>query len=455
MPVPVPLPPAASVAPSVAASCSSVIGVVPSVAFAVAERRGAVFAHPNPPKVPRPTERTPKKRVPSFRMPVKRTSAEKVLCYSFTRGSSPWTDGRSREHQHQPHQSGRSPLARRRRRPARRAAPGRDGAARGPRAPARPRCASGSPPSQMPLLMLALSASFEWAKRRRLGSIATLHGRRGNRRRARRPLRALLLEDRRRVSRVPIRPGIVVAPWRSAAWGFLFGQFHFGIWALAFVYPFAVEDARLRALEAERLKSDAELARLRAHLEPHFLLNTLNAIAGLVTEDPRAARRLLAALGDLLRDASREATRCSRSAPRSSGCSATQRSSRLATTARSRSSGTSIRARRRSRCRGCCSSRSSRTRSSTARSRAARAARSCVSVALEDGDAQARLHRLGQRARASATSRRARARSASTSVRRRLALEGSDARASPSNRRPTGTRAIVELAASTHGRPLS
>ncbi|HSO36918.1 MAG TPA: histidine kinase [Labilithrix sp.] len=159
---------------------------------------------------------------------------------------------------------------------------------------------------QMPLLMLALSASFEWATRRRLGSIATLlmgaaiAGALG-------ALFGLFFwKMGEAYPAFRLRPGALVAPWRSAAWGFLFGQFHFGIWALAFVYPFAVEDARLRALEAERLKSDADLARLRAHLEPHFLLNTLNAIAGLVTDDPRAARRLLAALGDLLRDATRE-----------------------------------------------------------------------------------------------------------------------------------------------------
>jgi signal transduction histidine kinase len=158
---------------------------------------------------------------------------------------------------------------------------------------------------QMPMLMLTLSASFEWAQRRRLGSVSTLiigasiAGLLG-------VLFGLVLWKIGDVyPAFRLRPESV-APWRSAAWGFLFGQFHFGIWALAFVYPFAVEDARLRALEAERLKSDADLARLRAHLEPHFLLNTLNAVAGLVTEDPRAARRLLAALGDLLRDATRE-----------------------------------------------------------------------------------------------------------------------------------------------------
>src|SRR6185369_11169926 len=51
----------------------------------------------------------------------------------------------------------------------------------------------------------------------------------------------------------------------------------------------------------------AELARLRSQLEPHFLLNTLNAIASLVTEDPKEARRLIACLGDLLRDSLRDA----------------------------------------------------------------------------------------------------------------------------------------------------
>ncbi len=92
---------------------------------------------------------------------------------------------------------------------------------------------------------------------------------------------------------------------RGAAFGLIFGQLHAGLWAMAFVYPFAAEDARLRAVEAERLRAAVEAAQLRAHLEPHFLLNTLNAIAGLVTEDPREARRLIGCLGDLLRDAAR------------------------------------------------------------------------------------------------------------------------------------------------------
>ncbi len=84
------------------------------------------------------------------------------------------------------------------------------------------------------------------------------------------------------------------------------GVTNFGLWALAFVLPFSLEDARYCELEVQQLRTAAELARLRSHLEPHFLLNTLSAISGLVTEDPRAARRLLASLGELLRASLRD-----------------------------------------------------------------------------------------------------------------------------------------------------
>lgn len=70
-------------------------------------------------------------------------------------------------------------------------------------------------------------------------------------------------------------------------------------WALVVLYPRAWRRAR----EADALGREAELLRLRASLEPHFVLNTLNTIAGLVGESPKDARRLLGALGDLFRDA--------------------------------------------------------------------------------------------------------------------------------------------------------
>jgi signal transduction histidine kinase len=105
------------------------------------------------------------------------------------------------------------------------------------------------------------------------------------------------------LSIAPLRPHY--GPWGPAdvlRVGFAMGLTSFAVWALAFVVPFAVENERVRALEADKLRTQAELAQLRAHLEPHFLLNTLNAIAGLVTEDPRKARQLIGSLGDLLRD---------------------------------------------------------------------------------------------------------------------------------------------------------
>jgi signal transduction histidine kinase len=95
----------------------------------------------------------------------------------------------------------------------------------------------------------------------------------------------------------------------AAVFGAITGIFKAGIWGLAFVSPHVTERAQLRRLETEHLRFEAEqlrvsseLSRLRSQLEPHFLLNTLNTIAGLVTQDPREARRLLGCLGDLLRD---------------------------------------------------------------------------------------------------------------------------------------------------------
>lgn len=55
--------------------------------------------------------------------------------------------------------------------------------------------------------------------------------------------------------------------------------------------------------ELELARRDAELLRIRAHLEPHFIINSLNAVAGLIEEDSAQARELLAVLGDLLREA--------------------------------------------------------------------------------------------------------------------------------------------------------
>jgi hypothetical protein len=99
---------------------------------------------------------------------------------------------------------------------------------------------------------------------------------------------------------------IVLPAHRAAAivarMGAVSGLLGLGLWAIAVVLPFAVGDAYRREREADQLRAAAELARLRANLQPHFLFNTLSTVAGLIGEDPREARRLIGALGDLLRD---------------------------------------------------------------------------------------------------------------------------------------------------------
>ncbi len=75
-----------------------------------------------------------------------------------------------------------------------------------------------------------------------------------------------------------------------------------GIWTLVFMFPMILEQEREREFELTELRAQAELTRLRGQLEPHFLLNTLNLISGLVGMDVDRARRTLANLGALLRD---------------------------------------------------------------------------------------------------------------------------------------------------------
>ena len=58
---------------------------------------------------------------------------------------------------------------------------------------------------------------------------------------------------------------------------------------------------RLDAARAAQLQTELRLAQLGARLQPHFLFNSLNAVASLVEENPRQAVHMLARLGDYLR----------------------------------------------------------------------------------------------------------------------------------------------------------
>jgi two-component system, LytTR family, sensor kinase len=63
---------------------------------------------------------------------------------------------------------------------------------------------------------------------------------------------------------------------------------------------------RMRAMELERQLAVSRLEALRMQLHPHFLFNTLHTVAGLTVEDPATARRMVIALGDLLRSTLKE-----------------------------------------------------------------------------------------------------------------------------------------------------
>src|SRR3981081_847343 len=97
-------------------------------------------------------------------------------------------------------------------------------------------------------------------------------------------------------------PGFIPTSVRGLVNLLWVSQFMLVWWVTTYVFPYTTDDLRLRKLEVDRLRRAAELARLRSNLEPHFLMNTLNAIAGMVSGHPEGARLLCAALGDLLGD---------------------------------------------------------------------------------------------------------------------------------------------------------
>lgn len=63
----------------------------------------------------------------------------------------------------------------------------------------------------------------------------------------------------------------------------------------------ALQTERMHTMELERQLAVSRLEALRMQLHPHFLFNTLHTIAGLIVEQPASARRMVVALGELLR----------------------------------------------------------------------------------------------------------------------------------------------------------
>lgn len=85
---------------------------------------------------------------------------------------------------------------------------------------------------------------------------------------------------------------------------FITGARLMSIWLLAY-YAYQYAQREINAVrEASRLElmtKDAAFNNLSTQLNPHFFFNSLNSIKALVIEDPKAARRAIDILSDLLR----------------------------------------------------------------------------------------------------------------------------------------------------------
>jgi two-component system LytT family sensor kinase len=94
-------------------------------------------------------------------------------------------------------------------------------------------------------------------------------------------------------------PSTPIVAWQT----FLNGLIHLALAGVGYSWRAAeaLRDAQERAARADVLRARAELQLLRSQLHPHFVLNVLHALLGLVRRDPSGAESALERLGDLLK----------------------------------------------------------------------------------------------------------------------------------------------------------
>src|SRR6056297_73317 len=63
-----------------------------------------------------------------------------------------------------------------------------------------------------------------------------------------------------------------------------------------------IQQEKRKSAELEKEKVESELYNLRAHMDPHFLFNSLNVLSGLIDEDTEKAQEFLATLSRLYRN---------------------------------------------------------------------------------------------------------------------------------------------------------
>lgn len=104
----------------------------------------------------------------------------------------------------------------------------------------------------------------------------------------------------------PRDPSLLSGGLLATTWRVMHRNTTFFYWVIVGVYialdyQSHLKDRAIRTSELERLLSRAQLANLRAQLNPHFLFNALNAISAYVETRPKQARQMIEQLGDLLR----------------------------------------------------------------------------------------------------------------------------------------------------------
>ncbi|MBL7726579.1 MAG: histidine kinase [Dinghuibacter sp.] len=87
-------------------------------------------------------------------------------------------------------------------------------------------------------------------------------------------------------------------------WGVLIAWLLISLWLLIYMMIHYLE--RVRKAEVDQLKLEStvkelELKTIKAHINPHFIFNSLNSIRALVDENPERARRAITELSNILR----------------------------------------------------------------------------------------------------------------------------------------------------------
>jgi sensor histidine kinase YesM len=105
------------------------------------------------------------------------------------------------------------------------------------------------------------------------------------------------------IARIPFQISFGILAWQI----FLSALIYVTVAATSHAWLMAqrLREEEAHAVRADALRARAEMAALRAQLNPHFLFNTLHSVLGLVRHDPSQAESALEKLGDLLHYATR------------------------------------------------------------------------------------------------------------------------------------------------------